>query len=69
MFSDSLTNTSDVEKSIVSHAYLTFCGGGCSDQQQPQPFPRMASQPSQTMSGRITKAEMGSAHFTCQIAL
>jgi len=48
---------------------LTFCGGGCSDQQQPQPFPRMASQPSQTMSGRTAKAEMGSAHFTCQIAL
>jgi hypothetical protein len=48
---------------------LTFCGGGCSDQQQPQPFPRIASQPSQTMSGRTAKAEMGSAHFTCQIAL
>ncbi len=32
-------------------------------------LPCMASRPSQTMSGRITKAAIGSAHFTCQIAL
>jgi len=48
---------------------LTFCGRGCSDQQQPQAFPRMASRPSQTMRGRTARAAIGSAHFTCQIAL
>ena len=29
----------------------------------------MASRPSQTMSGKITEAENGSAHFTCQTVL
>src|ERR1700680_791124 len=38
-------------------------------QQHPQVFPRMASRPSQTMSGRTAKAAIGSAHFTCQSAL
>ncbi len=70
MFSHSLTNTSDVENGIVSDAEANLCGlWGGQNQQQPQDLPRMASRPSQTMSGRITKAAIGSAHFTCQIAL